>query len=33
MERQRKIKEARKRWVQKVEEMIAAGKWHKDKKY
>lgn len=31
--KQRKKKQARKRWERQVEEMIAQGRWHKDKKY
>lgn len=33
VERQRMKKQARKRWERQVEEMIASGHWHKDKKY
>lgn len=33
VERQRMKKQARKRWEKQVEEMIATGHWHKDKKY
>jgi ribosomal protein S21 len=33
VEKQRKIKMARKRWERTVEEMIGAGQWHKDKNY
>ena len=33
VERQRMKKQARKRWEKQVEEMIASGHWHKDKKY
>lgn len=33
VERQRLKKQARKRWERKVEEMIVAGIWHKDRKY
>ena len=33
VERQRLKKQARKRWERKVEEMITAGMWHKDKNY
>jgi len=31
--KQRMRKQARKRWEREVEEMIAVGHWHKDKKY
>jgi len=31
--KQRKKKQARKRWEREVESLIAQGKWHKDKKY
>jgi ribosomal protein S21 len=31
--KQRMKKQARKRWEKKVEEMISAGMWHKDRKY
>jgi ribosomal protein S21 len=31
--KQRKKKEARKRWEKRVEELIAQGKWHQDKNY
>lgn len=31
--RQRMKKQARKRWERQVEDMIAAGAWHKDKPY
>jgi small subunit ribosomal protein S21 len=33
VERQRMKKQARKRWERAVEEMIAQGSWHKDRKY
>lgn len=33
VEKQRLKKQARKRWERQVEDMIAAGFWHKDKKY
>ncbi len=33
VERQRMKKQARKRWEKQVEEMISAGRWHKDKNY
>jgi ribosomal protein S21 len=33
VEKQRMKKQARKRWEKQVEEMIASGHWHKDKKY
>jgi ribosomal protein S21 len=31
--KQRMKKQARKRWEKHVEEMITAGKWHRDKNY
>ena len=31
--KQRLKKQARKRWERKVEELISAGMWHKDKNY
>lgn len=31
--KQRKKKQARKRWEREVESLIVQGKWHKDKKY
>jgi len=31
--KQRLKKQARKRWERKVEEMISAGQWHKDRNY
>lgn len=33
VERQRMKKQARKRWEKKVEEMIVAGAWHRDRNY
>jgi small subunit ribosomal protein S21 len=33
VKKQRLKKQARKRWERSIEEMIAEGKWHKDKKY
>jgi ribosomal protein S21 len=33
VEKQRMKKQARKRWEKTVEELIATGRWHKDKKY
>ena len=33
VERQRHRKQARKRWERTVEEMIEAGRWHKDRPY
>lgn len=33
VEKQRMKKQARKRWEKQVEELIAIGHWHKDKKY
>lgn len=33
VEKQRMKKQARKRWEKKVEEMIVAGAWHKDRNY
>jgi len=33
VKRQRLKKQARKRWERKVEDMISAGQWHKDRKY
>lgn len=33
VEKQRLKKQARKRWERTVEEMIALGHWHKDKRY
>lgn len=33
VEKQRKKKQARKRWERKVEDMIMSGHWHKDRKY
>lgn len=33
VEKQRMKKQARKRWERKVEEMIVAGEWHKDRNY
>ena len=33
VEKQRMKKQARKRWEKQVEEMIASGCWHKDRKY
>lgn len=33
VEKQRMKKQARKRWEKKVEEMIAAGSWHRDRNF
>ena len=33
VEKQRKKKQARKRWEKKVEEYISVGLWHKDRRY
>lgn len=33
VEKQRMKKQARKRWERAVEDMIASGSWHKDRKY
>jgi len=33
IEKQRRKKQARKRWERSVEDMIDSGQWHKDKNY